>query len=117
LLNISKLESLIKSKGWSKTFFAMQFDKNKGWITDMKRGVGLPDENMLADIAERLDTTIDYLTDKTEQKNKPAAQSDGRDEKTQEIVEIINNLPPDLREIAESTLRSLSDAAKKRNSK
>ena len=32
----------------------------------MEHGVGLPDENTLQAIADKLDTTVDYLTDKTD---------------------------------------------------
>ena len=71
MLNIAKVEVLIKAKGWSNSYFCGLFGKNRGWIRDWKHGVGLPDENMLQAIADALDTTVDYLTDKTEQKNKP----------------------------------------------
>lgn len=71
MVNITKIETLIKEKGWTKKFFSEQLGKNHGWIGDMKRGYGLPDENTLRVIADKLDTTVEYLTDKTEQKNKP----------------------------------------------
>jgi transcriptional regulator with XRE-family HTH domain len=74
LLNIVKLESLIKSRGWSKTYFATKFGKNKGWISDMKRGIGLPDENMIRAIADELNTTFEYLTDQSDQKEKPLTE-------------------------------------------
>jgi transcriptional regulator with XRE-family HTH domain len=73
LLNINRLESLIKSKGWSKVYFSGLFDKNKGWITDMKYGRGIPDGNMLEQIANKLDTTVEYLTDQTDIKKEPPA--------------------------------------------
>ena len=70
MLNISKLENLIKSRGWSNSYFCNLFSKNRGWISDMKRGVGLPDKNTLDCMADKLGTTVDYLTDKSEQKEK-----------------------------------------------
>mgnify|MGYP000992170857 FL=1 len=70
MVNIHKIESLIKDKGWSNTYFCTLFDKNKGWIRDWKRNRGLPDENTLQSIADKLGTTVDYLTDKSEQKEK-----------------------------------------------
>lgn len=36
-----------------------------------KKGLGLPDRNTLQIIADKLNTTVEYLTDQTEQKNKP----------------------------------------------
>lgn len=74
-MNIYKVESLIKELGWSNSYFCNLFSKNKGWISDWKRGLGLPDENMLACIADKLGTTIAYLTDVSEQKNKPSAEA------------------------------------------
>ena len=71
LLNINRLESLIRKHGWSNTYFSSQFGKSRSWISDMKHGVGLPDENTLQAIADKLDTTVDYLTDKTDKKEKP----------------------------------------------
>ena len=71
MLNISKIELLIKEKGWTKVFFCRQFNHSRTWIDDWKRGRGLPDENMLRAIADKLDTTVDYLTDKTDIKTEP----------------------------------------------
>lgn len=71
MLKIDRLEQLIKSKGWSNVYFSNLLGKNAGWIKDMKRGRGLPDENTLEQIADKLDTTVEYLTDKTDIKNKP----------------------------------------------
>ena len=71
MLNIDKLESLIKEKGWSNTYFCKIMGHSKVWISDWKRGKGLPDENTLKAIADKLNTTVDYLTDKTDQKDDP----------------------------------------------
>ena len=90
MLNISKIESLINSKGWSNTYFAGLFDKNKGWVRDWKRGRGLPDANMLQAIADKLGTTVEYLTDQTDIKNKPATV-DG-DELDENVLRIANKL-------------------------
>jgi transcriptional regulator with XRE-family HTH domain len=56
--------------------FCNLFNKNRGWIRDWKRGKGLPDENTLQAIADKLDTTVDYLTDKTDKKEKPPVNND-----------------------------------------
>lgn len=86
MLNLTKLENLIKQHGWSKTYFSDLFGKNKGWISDMKRGNGLPDENVLQQMANKLDTTVEYLTDKTGKKNKPT--TDNSDELTPDELRI-----------------------------
>ena len=76
MVNVAKIEMLIKAKGWSNSYFCGLFGKNRGWIRDWKHGKGLPDANMLQGIADKLETTADYLTDKTDIKEKPAAKSD-----------------------------------------
>lgn len=117
MLNFDKLEKRIKEKGWSKVYFASLFEKNKGWISDMKRGIGLPDENLLQEIADRLDTTADYLTDKTEQKNKPITKGDELSKSMEEILSIIESLPVDLQRKALDQLRIFADVAKTRDKK
>ena len=71
MLNISKIRELSKEHGWSASSFCNFFGKNSGWLADMERGRGMPDENTLRAFADKLDTTVDYLTDKTDKKNKP----------------------------------------------
>ena len=105
LLNINRLESLIRKHGWSNTYFSSQFGKSRSWISDMKHGVGLPDENTLQAIADKLDTTVDYLTDKTDKKEKPPVNND------KELTEYLQYLKtrPELRMLFDIT----KDAKKK----
>ena len=70
------MEELIKSKGWSNTYFCKQMGHSKAWISDMKHGTGLPDENMIRAIADELNTTFEYLTDQSDQKEKPLVNGD-----------------------------------------
>lgn len=74
MLNINKVEALIKEKGWNKTYFCKLFGRSRTWIEDWKRDRGVPEGALLEQIADKLDTTVDYLTDKTDIKNKPAAE-------------------------------------------
>lgn len=113
LLNIARIEALIKEKGWSNSYFCSLSGKNRGWIRDWKRGLGLPDENTLHDIADRLDTTVEYLTDQTDekgQKNKPLTE---REKLNQESINIMNSLPDDLYKVAHEQLKSLAALANK----
>ena len=107
MVNIHKIESLIKDKGWSNTYFCTLFDKNKGWIRDWKRNRGLPDENTLQSIADKLGTTVDYLTDKSEQKEKPPANAESLSDIENEILEIYHNLPADKKQAFITVARSL----------
>ncbi|WP_195201356.1 helix-turn-helix domain-containing protein [Faecalispora jeddahensis] len=94
MLNIPKIEALIKEKGWSNSYFCSLFGKNPGWIKDWKRGKGLPDENTLQIISDKLNTTVDYLTDKTEQKNKPLTEVRGLSPEAINLAEQIEQLSP-----------------------
>lgn len=94
MLNIPKIEALIKEKGWSNSYFCSLFGKNPGWIKDWKRGKGLPDENTLRTISDKLNTTVDYLTDKTEQKNKPLTEVRGYSDDAINVLNQIEQLSP-----------------------
>lgn len=94
MANITKIEALIKEKGWSNSYFCSLLNKNRGWIRDWKRGVGLPDENTLQTIADKLDTTVDYLTDKTEQKNKPSDDSESFSQEDVKFLDKLKQLAP-----------------------
>lgn len=94
MVNIAKVESLIKEKGWSNSYFCALLGKNNGWIRDWKRGRGLPDKNALQDIADKLETTVDYLTDKTEQKNKPSTEVKGLSADAVKLLERVEKLSP-----------------------
>lgn len=108
MVNVTKIEMLIKEKGWSKSYFCSLFSKNRGWIRDWKQGVGLPDENTLQAIADKLDTTVDYLTDKTEQKNKPTTKSDELSEENRKRLELIKALSPEDQKRIDDILISFS---------
>ena len=107
MVNIHKIESLIKEKGWSNTYFSSMFEKSRSWINDWKRGKGLPDESTLQSIADKLGTTVDYLTDKSEQKEKPSANAESLSDIENEILEIYHNLPADKKQAFITVARSL----------
>ena len=92
MVNVSKIRGLIKEHGWSASYLCRAFGKNPAWLADMERGRGIPDENTIKAIANKLDTTIDYLTDKTDKKNKPAAE---RNELINKILTVCDGLPED----------------------
>jgi transcriptional regulator with XRE-family HTH domain len=97
LLNISKVEALIKERGWSKVYFNKQFGHSVAWINDWKRGY-LPSDATIALIADKLGTTVEYLTDQTDNKNKPDTV-DGVELTDSEklILEFYRSAPPELR--------------------
>ncbi len=89
MVNVSKIRRLLKEHGWSASYLCRSFGKNVTWLADMERGRGLPDENTLQAIADKLGTTVNYLTDKTDQKEKPLTK---REEPT-ELERILEQQP------------------------
>lgn len=112
MVNITKIEALIREKGWKNSYFCSLLNKNAGWISDMRRGRGLPDENTLQTIADKLGTTVDYLTDKTEQKNKPTTDSSELLRRFKPQLDILKALPEDLQKEADAYLRYLANKSK-----
>lgn len=83
MLKIDRIESLISSNGLKKGAFCAMMGHSRTWIDDWKRGRGLPDENVIMQIASALHTTPAYLMGETDdpsegKKNNPAAAQDAR---------------------------------------
>lgn len=70
-MNYDKLESLAKSKGVSKTHLCQLVGRERYYLRDCKNKNTEPPEDYVMTWADALGTTVDYLTDKTEQKEKP----------------------------------------------
>jgi transcriptional regulator with XRE-family HTH domain len=66
MANIDKIKRLAKSKGIKIGYIIEQLGLNETYFTDLKRGKGKMTPERLDAIAEMLDTTSDYLEDKTE---------------------------------------------------
>lgn len=95
MLNIAKIEMLISEKGWKKPYFCSLFGKERGWISDWKRGRGLPDENTAQAIATVLGTTVEYLTDKSEQKIRPSTEAEGLTDKERALLDSFRSMTDD----------------------
>ena len=82
MVNIDKIKALAKEKGVSITFLCQAIGQGAYYFNDVKRRNGsIPDER-LAIIADTLNTTVEYLTDQSDQKEKPT-QADRADYMTQ----------------------------------
>ena len=68
----SRFEEIRASKGVTKKFIADQLGRLPTICQDWKYKKSSPSEEQLKIIADILDTTVDYLTGKTDQKEKPA---------------------------------------------
>ena len=67
MVNVSKIKDLAKSKGVSIAFICSSVGMQKGYLNDIARSDSpkMP-EDRLAVIADILNTTVEYLTDQTD---------------------------------------------------
>ena len=91
-VNIEKIKLLAKEKGISISFICESVGMGRGYLNDIKKSNGgdIPDDR-LDIIIGILNTTIDYLTDKTEIKEKPSEQTED-EELVAEFIELLNGL-------------------------
>jgi transcriptional regulator with XRE-family HTH domain len=98
LLIIDRLEEVIKDNGWSNTYFCASMGKSRSWILDMKHGKGMPDDDGIREIARVSKTTFEYLTGKTDIKNKPTVKNgEPMSDEDVEILKLFRELSPDER--------------------
>lgn len=93
-MNYDKLESLAKEKGVSKTFLCQIVGRERYYLRDCKKNSFIPPQEHIEAWADALSTTVEYLTDKTDQKEKPTQKEVDVDK----LIETILNLPRDKKE-------------------
>lgn len=94
--NIEKIIELAKEKGIKMKYFCDQFGKQRSFMTDIKNGKNFLEEEQLQFIATELNTTFEYLTDQTEQKEKPTVQTDDElDPEIEELLDLLEQMHPD----------------------
>ena len=78
-------------------------------MTDVKNGKSYLTEDQLQTIADKLNTTVDYLTDKTDQKEKPIDQM--TDEQLDNaLIDLLVGLSPDEVQKVEAFIAGLKAA-------
>lgn len=69
----SRFEEMRSSKGVTKKFIADKLGRLPTICQDWKYGKSSPNQEQLKIIADVLDTTVEYLTGESEEKEKPAS--------------------------------------------
>lgn len=78
------------------TFLCQKLGKRRSFLVDVRNGNDRIDGNELKIIADELNTTIEYLTDQTEVKEKPPAETDGElDPEVEEVLDLLFAMHPD----------------------
>lgn len=94
MVNFIKMNDLIKEKGITKTFIASKLGKKSAIFSDWKNKKSKPSLQDIEIVANILGTTVEYLTDKTDIKNKPTANKDSELIKAEaELLELFRNVP------------------------
>ena len=100
MVNLNKIKALCKEKGWNLSFLSKKLSLAPSYFTDVKNGKTNISESRLIVIADLLDTTVEYLKDETDIKEKSSMPSDdqvkvalfgGDEEVTDEMWEEVKN--------------------------
>lgn len=89
MVNLDKIKSLAKAKGWSLSYLCKQLGLASSYFTDVRNGKNSISDTRLEVIAELLDTTAEYLKGKTKTEVKDTPADFGA--KVREIVEFIQS--------------------------
>lgn len=97
MVNIDKIKLLSKEKGLKISYICEKIGASRYRLYDWERGKSSPTENEIRTLADVLGTTIDYLTDKTDektQKNKPLTEVRGYSDDAINVLNQIEQLSP-----------------------
>lgn len=95
-VNIDKIKALAKEQGKTMTFICGVLGKSPQFLSSVRNGRDYIDNYELQLIADELQTTASYLTDQTEQKEKPTVQTDDElDPEIEELLDLLEQMHPD----------------------
>lgn len=115
-INTDKIKTLCKKKGVSVSFLCKKVGQGPYYLNDVKRRNGHIPAERLSVFADILNTTVEYLTDQTDdpsKKEKPAAISDElwdmieNDPKSIQLLEMLLKMTPEQRDKLEKMLEEI----------
>lgn len=119
MVEINKIDELIKEKGIKASFICSSIGKSESYLRQVRAGRSKIAENDLAIIADILGTTTDYLHGKTEQKEKSGISAELSISDIQ-FINRVNKLDPDLQrtliaasQLDSEDLKALADIAER----
>ena len=85
-VNIDRLKSLAKSQGITMKYLCDCLGKHRGFLSCVRNGTDRIDEEELALIADKINTTVAYLTGQTDDPEPPAVPPELPDKNTLWLV-------------------------------
>lgn len=110
LINMHKVKQLMKEKGLKVQFVCDKLGASRYKLYDWERGKSTPTESEIRKLAALLDTSAEYLTDRTdvsEQKGKLSASAESLPEIEREILDIYRSLSEEKKQAFMTVARSL----------
>ena len=103
MVNYNRLKNRAKEMGIKYSFLCEKIGVYSTYISDLKnKNLDIPDERLKI-IADLLNTTVEYLKDETDQKEKPSGDNTERlSDMHREIIERLSTLSPEKLREAES---------------
>lgn len=104
-VNSAKLKTLLKERGFTMKYFNDLLGKNRSYLSNVLTGSDSISDEELKIVADKLGTTVDYLTDKSEDKEKPTSTVS-----VDEVRKLIRQLPKeDLVKLAKEFIEILGE--------
>ena len=108
-VDVDRIKLLAKAQGKSLKYLCDKIGKRGSFISEVKHEKDRFDQHELQVIADELNTTVDYLTDKTDQKEKPIDQM--TDEQLDNaLIDLLVGLSPDEVQKVEAFIAGLKAA-------
>lgn len=107
---IDRIVELAKERGIKLSYLAGLFGLGRTYFQDVKkRNANIPDDRLFV-IAEKLETTPEYLKGETDEKEKPSDNIvEGLSPDGIKLLELIQSLPPDKQKLALEIIKPLSE--------
>jgi len=111
LLNLDRLDSLMKENGWKAPYICAKLGSSRYRVADWRRDKNLPTDNEIAVLADLFNVSVEYLcgeTDEKAQKNKPITSKED-----DELIDLFGQIPTDKKQEAVNYLRYLIEHREK----
>ena len=105
IIRADRIKALLKENGLTMKFFNDKFGKNRSFLSNVLSGSDNIDAAQIEFLAEKLNTTPEYLKGETDIKEKPATTQD--DELDKEFSELIKQLSPEQMEIIKAQIKGI----------